>query len=522
MSTPPTTSPPQGGPRRPPRRQRWRAWLLSPYHRAVAWAVPPQLSPQEHNRSQLLLGLATGGGALIFLTGVVNYLRISPAAGLSIMGVSLLVGVGTVLAIRWTRSVALGAHYLLLLAYGLMVLTAWLKGGVHSTPPHWALGLVLLACSTLPLPQALLWTALLALMPFGLVASQELSQWPGSLGTPWLYAVSRAAICWMTFGVVHLFERQRILAQNQRHLREQDQRTRNQRMRLILQHADQGFAMLDAQARISPQRSQQVDTWLGGVVAGMHFAQLLERYDRNCAAWFTLGWDNLQDTAQERPRSLDQLPDTCRVEGRTLRLSYKALVPMEQLDKPGQNVMMVILSDVTHTQRQRQAQAHRRELEAIFQQVVQAPLRFMDFYTSAQSLLQQFQAGQSRPEEFWRRLHHLHRDSRAYGLHHLASACERLEQDHAQSHPTMAEIAPLWEAWMQTQSHLRLWLPQLAQAQCPISTPHLQQFLELLQSRAPHEQLLEASRRWERHELPTRPLARHRQPALSQPPGELR
>jgi hypothetical protein len=90
-----------------------------------------------------------------------------------------------------------------------------------------------------------------------------------------------------------------------------------------------------------------------------------------------------------------------------------------------------------------------------------------------------------------------------HGLHQLARACQALEEEPPHPYPDMAQMAPLWEAWMQTQSHLRRWLPVPGQAPCPLSNSQLQQFLELLQRRAPHEQLLEASRRWEAAE-PTR------------------
>lgn len=467
------------------------------YERAVAWALPPGADPEEQRRGRIALALSLAGAGAMGAAGVLNYAKVSPVIGVATITLSALT-LGIFPVMRRSGSVLLGTQLFIGMFFGLMVVVGWLKGGLLSTPLHWAPAMVILAALTSPRRVALAWTAALSVMPFGFALAQDMDAWPAALKSPWVYAVMRAGVCWLAMLLSDLFERERLRAHRGLQAREQALREHNRDMRLLLDNADQGFVTLDAEGRIGEQRSAVVEVWFGRVVAGITFGQLVERADRSCAAWFDLGWAELQDGHLPRALCLEQLPRELQHEGRTLRLSYKPLWPEGAALAPGQSAVMVVLSDVTSEQRQRQAESAQRELAALFERLTQDRAGTREFFEETSALIDALRHGGQDRATQWRQIHTIKGGCAIYGVASVARLCHQLEADAAERLEVCApaQLAPLFDAWARVSAWLERWLAQGRGRRVELDPAQHAAFVEMLARGAPYEALEEAARGW--------------------------
>lgn len=467
------------------------------FERALRWAIPADISQEERRNGQMLLYLSLVGLLVFSATGLGNLIRGVPLVGLINLLFALLLP-GTFPVMRQTRSVWWSQQYLMAVLWVLLVCAAWYKGGLASTPLYWAAPLSILASILNTRRGALLWVAALSVIPFGLAAVQDPAQWPQGAKSPWLYATMHAGLCWMMLLLANLFEGRR--AQTQRHLQASEQALdqHNRDMRLLLDHAEQGFLTLDRRGHIQGQRSAVIEQWFGPVVEGISFGQLLERLDRNCAAWFDLGWAELVDAQLPQELCLEQLPSQLTDPARSLSLRYKPLWPEGQPAPEGRSFVMVILTDVTQQRRQQQAEEARRELAAIFERVTADRAGFLEFFQETQHLLEDLRLA---PQELHLQHHLLHTikgNCAIYGVSSVARACDQLEQRSAERRApcTAQELAWLLDTWGRLRCHIEQWLRDPGGQHLELSQMQRLALEALLARQAPAAQITHLLRSW--------------------------
>jgi len=200
---------------------------------------------------------------------------------------------------------------------------------------------------------------------------------------------------------------------------------RNRDMRLVLDNVGQGFLTLDANARLSAERSRVVDEWFGEPPPGVSFGAYLERVNPKAAERFEVGWMLVSDSALPPELSLDHLPKLIASESHVFELIYRPISRQGVLEQ-----MIVVISDVTARIERERAQVSERETMSVFKRIMSDRAVFEEFFEEASALVAAIVSSNgSNRESLARSVHTLKGNAAVYGLEGIAELCHGLESE---------------------------------------------------------------------------------------------
>ena len=200
--------------------------------------------------------------------------------------------------------------------------------------------------------------------------------------------------------------------------------TVNRDMRLVLDNVEQGFATLNRNGTLSPERSAVLDKWLGPYQPDRPlYAYVAELTNADTAAWFQVTWDALSDCDLPLELALEQMPRRLVTGGRTLALDFKPILVDGDWDK-----MLFIMTDITaELERERAQRAQQDQLRA-FEQITRDRKAFLEFFAEANAIVQWLGDGTVTDLAETRRLVHTLKGNCAQsGVSGVAVFCHDLE-----------------------------------------------------------------------------------------------
>lgn len=227
--------------------------------------------------------------------------------------------------------------------------------------------------------------------------------------------------------------------------REEQIRSRNRDLRLVLDNVADGLLTLDGQARIIGEHSSAIEDWFGAPERDGAFWGYLGRIDRKLAEHFEVGWMMLLDEVLPLAICLEQLPKQFRSAERTFELAYRPISSGERLEQ-----LLVVITDVTQRLARESAQVAEREMMCVFKHILSDGSAFEEFFDEASGLVAQIQAGEGAElSALQRSLHTLKGCSALFGLERLAEHCHTLESAIEEQHAELSmeqkrELAQLW------------------------------------------------------------------------------
>jgi two-component system chemotaxis sensor kinase CheA len=200
---------------------------------------------------------------------------------------------------------------------------------------------------------------------------------------------------------------------------------RNRALRFVFDHVDQGLMTIEADGRLSSERSAVVDRWLGVRDGAASLVDVLAAHDPTFAASLALGLEAIADDALPIEVTLAQMPTRLRADGRVLDVSYKPI--------DGSNGrMLVVLTDATADVEREVALETEREVVALTTRALADRGIVRDSLAQTHALLARLTSGSSRRDGHdvvARDLHTLKGNAALFGLHSVARMCHALEDE---------------------------------------------------------------------------------------------
>ncbi|MBC7978811.1 MAG: Hpt domain-containing protein, partial [Myxococcales bacterium] len=199
-----------------------------------------------------------------------------------------------------------------------------------------------------------------------------------------------------------------------------DRRARD--MALVLDNVGQGFVTVDADGRMSTERSAILARWLGAAPASGLFADYLAASDANLAAAFELGIVQLFAGVMPVELCLGQLPVRGTVAGRPLRFDYQ---PLGDGEIP--TGLSIVVSDITEEVAREQADIERRDLVAVLERLGADRQGFVEFCAEADDQVHAITDPELDDASLRRQLHTLKGNAGIFGIESIAGFCHVLE-----------------------------------------------------------------------------------------------
>jgi two-component system chemotaxis sensor kinase CheA len=272
---------------------------------------------------------------------------------------------------------------------------------------------------------------------------------------------------------------------------------RNEDMRLVLEHVEQGLLTLDRHGLISRERSAALEQWLGPAPEGdVSFSDYLAGVAPEAAAWFEVGWDALWEGFLPRELALEQLPRQVKVRALTLRLDY---TPIFGAGGALERVLLVI-SDVTPQIAREQVEARQREVVQVFHRVMADKQGFLEFFEEASELVEAIQRWELGHDLalLKRQLHTLKGNAGIFGLAALAHTCHEVENymEEVCDGPLPEHCHEIAEHWASLRESLRGLLGERQQHQIEIEDAQYEAILRATLEGAPRAELAAMIRAW--------------------------
>ena len=198
----------------------------------------------------------------------------------------------------------------------------------------------------------------------------------------------------------------------------------NRDMRLVLDHVDQGIAILNRGGRLLPQRSAVLERWLGPYQADkpLH-AYVGDLTNAETAAWFQVTWESACDPDLPLELVLDQMPKRLQTGGRTFGLTFKPILIEASWEE-----MLFIMTDVTNDLERERAQRAQQDQLRAFEQITRDRKAFLEFFVEANAMVERL-ASQSLTDmaDVLRVLHTLKGNCAQAGVSSIALFCHELE-----------------------------------------------------------------------------------------------
>ena len=153
--------------------------------------------------------------------------------------------------------------------------------------------------------------------------------------------------------------------------------TRNDEMRMVLDHVAQGLVIVGTAGRLFAERSAILGTWFPEGVPDTLADFFAE--DQGTAAWFDIAWGQLTEGFMPMDMGIQQLPTQLRRGGRTLAFDWQPIVnEAGELER-----MLVVLSDVTEAMRRIEVEREQKQLMAVFEAISEDRNGVIEFFKEA-------------------------------------------------------------------------------------------------------------------------------------------
>lgn len=227
---------------------------------------------------------------------------------------------------------------------------------------------------------------------------------------------------------------------------------RNQDMRVVLDHVDQGLLIVDRQGVMSVERSAIMNAWFGEVNAGTKFASFLGRRAPIEAEMFELAYEDVLSGVLPLEVTLAQLPKGFEWGSRAFSLNYTPIMRAGEIER-----MLVVMTETTSQLERELLEAQQREMVRVFDHLMRDRVGFLEFLDEARQQVSVVQAAETADgAHLTRVIHTLKGNSTIYGIQTLADYCHELEtsllEDEAQV--SRAKLAELPKRFEQLQKHV--------------------------------------------------------------------
>lgn len=282
---------------------------------------------------------------------------------------------------------------------------------------------------------------------------------------------------------------------------------RNEAMRLVLDHVDQGLLTLDREGRPATERSAITDRWLGEPQEEQTFFGMVERLDANAAAWMELGWEEVVDGFLPVELSLGQLPSRIDAGDRQLDLQYIPIVAEDADEDARPEQVLVVISDVTAQVAAALAEEEQKETLRVFEHFLSDKAGFLEFFAEADRLVQDISnSTQDNLILCKRLLHTLKGNAMIYGLESFGAHVHDLESaiiERGES-PSAEEKRSLTERWGRLRDNLDTLLGERADQGIELDADTYATLVEAVESGRAHEHLLRMIKAWRLEPTSTR------------------
>ncbi|MBC8069185.1 MAG: sensor histidine kinase [Deltaproteobacteria bacterium] len=220
---------------------------------------------------------------------------------------------------------------------------------------------------------------------------------------------------------------------------------RNREMRRVLDNVQQGLLTLDRAGIVADERSAVVEQWLGAIGPRASFVDVLRKVDGEVAAWFEVGWTELQAAVMPIELTLAQLPSRLEVAGRHLELTY---VPIEVVDDRCEGVL-VMFSDISARVERARLEADQRELSDLLERYAADRRSVIEFLEEGNELIAQILHEDTPRPVLARALHTFKGNAGVLGMTPMATTCHEIESLLAEGNEvrSRAALRMLAERW---------------------------------------------------------------------------
>lgn len=222
-------------------------------------------------------------------------------------------------------------------------------------------------------------------------------------------------------------------------------RRRQEEVARLLANVDQGLVTVDAEGRMSTERSAAFESMFGPAVESMRFSDQLAHLSPDAQTWFDIGWESILDGFMPDEVLVEQLPQRLDLGGRHIALRYRVL-------RDGETFlgMLVVSTDITSEVERELAETSQKEVLALFQRIARDRLAVVEFVADAQRIVRTIDAGTEDDATEKRLVHTLKGNAGFYGLQSMVDICHALES-HAEetgepfSSDGRADLVSTWE-----------------------------------------------------------------------------
>ena len=423
--------------------------------RLLDWATPANVDENLRRRARTL----AGANAIIIASALAcapyDIARGSWPGGLAEVGGAAL-SIGLVLLLR-RGHVLLTGHISSGLVVSILLATASGKGGLVSTELTWEAAAIMLATLVLGSRGALVWTVI-ASLGLAYYAARFDPSWvaprEAALGEPAGYAFEVGLLYWAVWGIGFAFNRARsdFVARLSR---------RNEEMRRVLAHARDGLLTIDREGRIAGERSAQAAAWIGEDATGRPLWEALAPGRPDLAGWLELGWRSVVEDELPREVTLDQLPRRVVLDGRVLDLGVTVIdgEPGPGVEPPVAGAL-VVLHDATDEVARENAEAARRDVVALFEQIRRDAGDVERFLREMHARIEAMRRT-SDPRTCLRELHTIKGNAALFGMSGLSKLCHEIEERAAGGLPARSDVERLVATWSELARELGDWCTQI-------------------------------------------------------------
>ncbi len=198
---------------------------------------------------------------------------------------------------------------------------------------------------------------------------------------------------------------------------------RNQQMRLVMDHVDQGFITVTPDGIMAEERSKVVADFLGQTKDGDSFESYLRRSSPRVADAFELSWDQIAEGFLPLDVCLGQLPTRLEIGERYYSIAYTPILENDELER-----VLIVLSDRTSEVERERFEAESREVLGIFERVMKDKVGFLEFFEEASEQVENITSDLLKDPGLLKRvLHTLKGNSLMFGIGTVAEICHSME-----------------------------------------------------------------------------------------------
>jgi two-component system, chemotaxis family, sensor kinase CheA len=197
---------------------------------------------------------------------------------------------------------------------------------------------------------------------------------------------------------------------------------RNQDMRMVLDNVGQGFATINLDGTMSPERSAAAAKWLGAYVPGKKLWEHIAELDPSGADWFRVAWEAVAEDVLPLELTIDQLPKRCTSGPSIYAFEYRPVLAGGKLVK-----VLLVMSDVTQAVERERFEVEQRDFLRVFERVMKDKRGFLEFFGEADGLVTKVLRGDLPLGDLRRHIHTLKGNAALFGLSGIANLCHALE-----------------------------------------------------------------------------------------------